>query len=194
MTKWQASVAGGRRRIARGAALLTVALAGFAAAALAGIALAKTFTIKVARDAQVMSLGGASKQESIVVNSHGRALYTLSGDTKRHPKCTKASGCFAFWPPAKVSSKNVTKASGIRGKLGVWRRDGFLQLTIAGHPLYTFSQDTRKDVATGQGIRTFGGVWHVRTASGAASSSPSTSTTPPTTTTPPYTTTPYPYP
>jgi predicted lipoprotein with Yx(FWY)xxD motif len=119
------------------------------------------------------------------------AVYTLSGDSARHPECTQANGCFTFWPPVKVASaKSVSRAAGVKGRLGTWRRDGFLQLTLNGHPLYTFSQDRQKDHATGEGLHTFGGTWHVSRAGGASTGSTGSQSQPPmttgTTTTPTY--------
>jgi predicted lipoprotein with Yx(FWY)xxD motif len=153
------------------------ATAGFAAAALVGVALARTFTLQVAKDAAVTNQSGTTKTENIVVNGHGFALYMLTGDSKSHPKCTKANGCFGFWAPLKVSSRRqLTKAPGIKGRLGVWHRDGFFQVMLAGHPLYRYAGDTRRHRATGEGVVSFGGTWHVEKP-GATSGSTMTPTT-----------------
>jgi predicted lipoprotein with Yx(FWY)xxD motif len=145
------------------------ALAGFAIAALFGVALAAAFTLQVAKNAQVTDQAGATARENIVVTARGFAVYELTGDTTSHPKCTKGNGCFAFWPPVKVAAAGkLSKAPGIRGKLRAWHRDGFLQLTLGGHPLYRFAPDTQTDHATGQGIHGFGGTWHVIALAGSA--------------------------
>ena len=53
-------------------------------------------------------------------------------------------------------------ASGVKGKLGTFKRDGFTQVTLNGDPLYTFEGDGNKaGVANGNGIVAFGGTWHV---------------------------------
>lgn len=145
------------------AAAATVAAATVLVAALwAGVALARTLTLQVARGAKVTNQSGHSARETIVVTSRGFAVYTLTGDTPRHPECTKASGCFQFWPPVTVASaRQLTKAAGIQGKLGTWHRNGFSQVTLAGHPLYTFAPDRRRDDATGEGVVSFGGTWRV---------------------------------
>jgi predicted lipoprotein with Yx(FWY)xxD motif len=176
------------RRGGLNAAVATVvAVGGFATAALVGAAIARTFTLKVAKNAQVTNQSGSTTSESIVVNSHGFAVYALTGDSPRHPECTRANGCFGFWPPVTVASrKNLSKSAGVRGRLGVWRRDGFLQVTLAGHPLYRYSGDSQRHSATGQGIRTFGGTWHVikaATAAGGTTTSTGTTSTMTTTTT-----------
>src|SRR6185437_15548362 len=114
--------------------------------------------------------------------------YTLSGDTTKHPKCTKAGGCFQFWPPVTVSSaKGLSKAAGVKGKLGVFKRNGIMQVTLGGHPLYTFANDHKKNNATGEALMTFGGTWHVvKDAAGGSGSSSTTTTSTSTTTTSPY--------
>jgi predicted lipoprotein with Yx(FWY)xxD motif len=162
------------------------ATAGFAAAALVGVALARTFTLQVARSASVTNQSGTMKTENIVVNSRGFAVYTLTGDSKSHPKCTRANGCFSFWPPLTVSSATrLSKAPGINGRLGVWHRSGFFQVTLAGHPLYLFAADTQRHHATGEGVVSFGGTWHVKTAGSTSGTTtlPATATTMTTTTT-----------
>jgi len=168
------------------------------AAALVGVAIAKTFTLQVAKNAKVTNTIGMTTRENIVVNSRSHAIYDLTGDSKNHPECTKAKGCFQFWPPVTASSqKQLSKAPGITGKLGTWHRNGFLQVTLAGHPLYRFAPDLQKNAATGEGIHSFGGTWHVvkasgsRGGSGGSSSGGGGGTTTSTTTT---TTSPYPYP
>jgi predicted lipoprotein with Yx(FWY)xxD motif len=178
--------------------MLTAAVAGFATALLVGIAIAKTFTLEVAKHAKVTNTAGVTKRENIVVNSRGFAVYDLTGDSKHHPKCTKANHCFPIWPPVTVASaRKLTKAAGVHGKLGVWRRNGFFQVTLGGHPLYRFAPDTKRRVATGEGIRSFGGTWHVIKASvpgSATGTTTSTTTTTMTTTTTTTTTGPCSYP
>ncbi len=144
--------------VAAGAVLVVAALLG--AVALSSAAISKSDTLGVAR----ARLSGPSghRQEPIAVTSKGVAVYELLPETTRHPLCTTSNGCFFVWPPVKAGSGHVTKASGVKGHLGTFRRDGFTQVTLNGHPLYTFAQDGgRKGVATGDGLHSFGGVWHV---------------------------------
>lgn len=151
-----------KRRLRRTPLLLGLAVTVLGGTVLAGVVVARTFTLSVARNATVSGPSGNTVHEGILVTARGAAVYTLSGDSKSHPKCTKSNGCFGFWPPVKVSSaRHLTHASGVKGRLGTWRRNGFVQVTLGGHPLYTFSQDSRRATATGEGLHTFGGVWHV---------------------------------
>lgn len=158
-----------------------VATAAVLTSVLIGVALASTFTVKVAKNASVTDAMGTATTENIVTTGRGRAVYELSGDSRSDPKCRKSNGCFQFWPPVTVSSKRrLSKGPGVKGRLGTWRRNGILQVTLSGHPLYRFAGDSQADHATGDGQQTFGGTWHVVKA--VAGTGTATSTTPMTTT------------
>jgi predicted lipoprotein with Yx(FWY)xxD motif len=148
--------------------------------ALAAVAIAKSFTVNVAKNATVTNMTTmVTTHENIGVNGRGFAVYWLSGDSKSHPECTQSNGCFRFWPPVTAKSvKALSKAPGISGKLTSWKRDGFIQAVIGGHPIYTFAPDTKKDDATGQGVVGFGGTWHVVTASASTSANTNQPTNP----------------
>jgi predicted lipoprotein with Yx(FWY)xxD motif len=143
-----------------GIAALTAGLV----AGLTGVALATTYTVQMAKSS-VSQGGGTPKIEKIAVSSTGHALYELTGDSKTHQECTKANHCFQFWPPATVKAgTHPTKGPGVPGTLSTWSRDGFSQLTLNGHPLYRYAADPTAHKATGQGVKAFGGTWHVITA------------------------------
>ncbi|HUJ35688.1 MAG TPA: hypothetical protein VLW51_10795 [Solirubrobacteraceae bacterium] len=154
----------GRRAVVAGAVVVAML-------AVAAVAIAKTFTLNVAKNATVTNMTTmVTKHENIAVNGKGFAVYWLSGDSKTHAKCTKANGCFKFWPPVTAASaRALSKAPGISGKLKSWSRDGFVQAVLGGHPVYTFAPDTKRHDATGEGVVGFGGTWHVVTASGGQS-------------------------
>ncbi len=46
------------------------------------------------------------------------------------------------------------------------RKDGTMQVTYAGHPLYTFVEDEGRGEANGNGFVEFGGNWSVLDESG----------------------------
>ncbi len=165
-----------------------VALAALATgASLAGLALAKSgsTTLQSARNS---SLG-----ESILVNNKGQTLYVLSPETTHHLLCT-SKPCFQFWPPYKVSKTAKLTSVGVKGKLSKLHRDGFYQVTLNGLPLYRFAEDMHTGQASGQGIKSFGGTWHViRTGAGKSTAATTTTSTATTTMPAPPTTSPYPY-
>jgi predicted lipoprotein with Yx(FWY)xxD motif len=139
--------------------VLVAALVAISAIALVGVALAKsTSTLNVAKN----KVGTAT--HTVVVNSKGFAVYSLSGDSRTDQKCTKKNGCWGFWPP--VENSKPTEAVGIKGTLGTWKHDGISQVTLSGHPLYTFAEDKGPGTAHGNLVKGFGGTWHVATPSG----------------------------
>lgn len=121
---------------------------------LAALAVAKASTVGVGT-AEVKG-----HREPVAVNSRGATVYELAPESAHHLVCTSAA-CLSVWPPVKASG-TPTKARGVAGKLGTVKRKGFRQVTLNGHPLYTFSEDNgRRGKAEGEGINNFGGVWHV---------------------------------
>jgi predicted lipoprotein with Yx(FWY)xxD motif len=165
----------------------TVALVALASGAgVAGVAFAKSGA------ATIKSVHNSALGESILANSKGQTLYELGGETSHHLLCT-STACFHFWPPYKVSKNAKLTSAGVKGKLSKIHRSGFYQVTLNGIPLYRFSLDMHAGQATGQGVKSFGGTWHV-VKTGAAKSSSTTTTTTTTTTMPPPTTSPYTYP
>jgi predicted lipoprotein with Yx(FWY)xxD motif len=99
-------------------------------------------------------------REPVAVSGRGVTVYELAPESAHHLVCTSAA-CLSVWPPVKASGR-VTKAPGVAGRLGTVRRRGFTQVTLNGHPLYTFTEDSgRRGEAEGEGINNFGGVWHV---------------------------------
>ena len=144
----------GRRLAVAGSAILLAAAVGVFA--LAGSASSKSPTLGVGQS-QV-----GSKTESIAVTPRGVAVYQLSPETRTHLLCT-SSACLSFWPPLKAAKgAKLTKGAGLKGKLGTLDRKGFTQLTLNGHPLYTFAEDKgKKGEAHGEGVKGFGGTWHV---------------------------------
>ena len=122
--------------------------------AVAAIAVAKSATVGVG----TASVHG--HKESVAVNAKGVTIYELGPETSRHLVC-KSQSCFAAWPPVKAKGA-LTKMAGVTGKLGTIKRDGFTQVTLNGHPLYTFEGDhNQAGIANGNGIVAFGGTWHV---------------------------------
>ncbi len=61
------------------------------------------------------------------------------------------------------------------------RADGTAQVTHDGRPLYYFAHDTAAGQTNGEGIKGFGGVWHVALAARAVATSTPAATAAPTT-------------
>ena len=150
--------------------------------ALVALAAAKALTVQIAAAGRVVDTTGAVTHEPLAVTGAGRAVYFLSGESTRHAKCT--AGCLQIWLPVTVAAGTApSKAAGLHGALGVWSRAGKRQVTLGGRPLYTFAPDHRAHVATGAGIVSFGGTWHVITTGPRRASAPAPATSTPTTST-----------
>jgi predicted lipoprotein with Yx(FWY)xxD motif len=164
------------RRRARRSSAIVVAVVAVAALAMAAFAVAKSSTLGVT-SAKLSGPSGA-RTEPIAVNGKGVAVYELLPETTHHLLCT-SSACIQAWPPVKVAKgAKLSKAAGVSGKLGTLKRKGFTQVTLNGHPLYTFIEDAgKKGVASGDGIKAFGGTWHVFKEAGASSSGSTTQST-----------------
>ena len=76
---------------------------------------------------------------TILVDKNGKTLYTLTNGGGQEVSCTGT--CASVWPPLLTSSGQPATHNGL--------------------PLYTFSGDQSPGQANGEGISSFGGVWHV---------------------------------
>lgn len=114
----------------------------------------------------VSSMSSAKLKKTIVVNSQGRTLYLLSGESTHHLLC-KTSTCFALWPPLTVSSGHakLKAGPGVHGSLGIVHRNGIFQVTLRGELLYRYYGDSARGQVNGEGIKSFGGTWHAVSAS-----------------------------
>lgn len=133
--------------------------------ALAGSALALATAAAVALAGGTTSSGarvnvGMSHLGRILVDSKGITLYDFPPDQGTTSVCYGA--CAALWPPLLTHGKPVS-GHGVRASLlgTTKRKDGKLEVTYGGHPLYYFVPDRKPGQTTGQGINQFGGPWWV---------------------------------
>ena len=105
------------------------------------------------------TIGGVS----VLTNSSGRTLYWFAPDTPSSSACYGT--CAAYWPPV---IGNPTAGPGVTlSKVAtIVRTDGTIQVTYAGHPLYTYVGDTAPGQASGNDIDLNGGYWHEVPAAG----------------------------
>ena len=118
----------------------------------------------------VKAVQNADLNKKIVVDSKGRTVYILTGESKSKLLCT-SSDCLAAWPLVTVKSKKtkLAKGSGVSGKLTLLKRGKKYQVLLGGKPLYLYAGDS-KGKASGEGIKSFGGTWLAVAASGSSSS------------------------
>ena len=101
----------------------------------------------------------------ILVDSKGITLYDFVVDKGTTSACYGA--CAALWPPLLTHGKPVAGPGVKASLLGTTKRkDGKLEVTYGGHPLYYFVTDRKSGQTTGQGVNQFGGPWWVLSAAG----------------------------
>ena len=108
---------------------------------------------------------GKSALGRILVDSKGITLYDFPPDKGTTSVCYGA--CAALWPPLITKGKPLA-GPGVRASLlgTTKRKDGKLEVTYNGHPLYYFVSDRKPGQTTGQGLIQFGGPWWVLSPAG----------------------------
>ncbi|MDA8356227.1 MAG: hypothetical protein M0Z95_08040 [Actinomycetota bacterium] len=156
-----------RPRAGRAAAVLGIALVGALAAACGGgIQVTSTPTTTSVPGGPTLTVE-SSPVGPILATGDGHTLYDFSIDTPTKSRCT-SSACVYLWPPL-VATGKPRVAKGVNAALvgTIQRPTGATQVTYAGHPLYTWSSDTKAGMVTGQALLNEGGYWYVMSPSGA---------------------------
>jgi predicted lipoprotein with Yx(FWY)xxD motif len=100
---------------------------------------------------------GAENEHGIMLfDLSGHTLYRFDGDKGSVSSCYGA--CAKSWPPALTEGK--IRAVDVPRKLvgTTKRKDGTIQLTYDGHPLYTHSGE-RQGKSDANGVTDFGAKW-----------------------------------
>jgi predicted lipoprotein with Yx(FWY)xxD motif len=109
----------------------------------------------------------SSSLGTIVVDGKGMTAYEYTKDQTGGTSSACGTGCAQIWPAIETSS-STPSVQGVTGKIGtITGVDGKLQVTLNGHPLYTFIQDSKKGDTNGQG---YDGIWWVMAPDGSAMS------------------------
>jgi predicted lipoprotein with Yx(FWY)xxD motif len=115
--------------------------------------------------AGVVSLGNVQKLGMVLVDSNGMTLYDFHKDKGTTSSCY--GPCAAGWPPMLTEGEPTVGNGASSSKLGTTeRKDGTMQVTYAGHPLYTFVEDKKPGEANGNDVSAFGGQWYALKGSG----------------------------
>jgi predicted lipoprotein with Yx(FWY)xxD motif len=104
-----------------------------------------------------LQLATDTKLGKFLADADGRSLYIFTKDTKDTSNCY--GKCETAWPPLLQSGK-PTVGDGVDATLlgTTQRKDGSMQVTFAGMPLYYYAADQKAGDVTGQGVGT---VWYV---------------------------------
>ncbi|HEY0317727.1 MAG TPA: hypothetical protein VGC49_05480 [Solirubrobacterales bacterium] len=109
---------------------------------------------------------GKSEPGAVLVDSEGLTVYDFAKDKGTTSSCYGA--CAEAWPPVTAAAAPIGGGA-MSSKLGKTRRqDGTSQLTYAGHPLYTFVEDSKPGETNGNGVTAFGAEWHALDGTGSA--------------------------
>ncbi|MGN6663350.1 MAG: COG4315 family predicted lipoprotein [Solirubrobacterales bacterium] len=111
-----------------------------------------------------VSTGEVPGLGTVLVDSEGLTVYQFAKDQGSTSSCYGA--CEQGWPP--VIAKGKPSGEGeMASQLGTTKRkDGTMQVTFAGHPLYTYAGDTEPGEANGNESTAFGGKWSALNESG----------------------------
>jgi predicted lipoprotein with Yx(FWY)xxD motif len=109
-----------------------------------------------------------TKLGSILVDHNGYTVYAFSTDKSNYDSCAKISQCLTYWPPVTPGRGVPLAGKGVkRALIGTIKlKGGKRQLTYAGHPLYTYSQDTHPAETRYVNILQFQGYWPALNAAG----------------------------
>lgn len=108
--------------------------------------------------AAVMSLGHTSVG-MVLVDSNGMTVYDFHKDKGTTSSCYGA--CEQAWPPVTTEGEPTVGNGASASKLGTTKRkDGTMQVTYAGHPLYLFVEDKKPGEAHGNDTSAFGAQWY----------------------------------
>lgn len=117
----------------------------------AGIATAALATGKEVKAMQ------ESKYGKVLTDKNGMNLYIFTADQNGKSNCY--NGCAAAWPPFVVDGKPQAGPNVHANLLGTTKRkDGGMQVTYKGMPLYYFAKDNRPGDAKGEGFK---GKWYL---------------------------------
>ena len=108
-----------------------------------------------------------SRLGKILVTSRGLTIYVFTADTKNHDNCQSRAHCTGTWAPVLTRGRPVAGSGVHQSLLGTTMlRNGTLQVTYNGHPLYTYIGDTQKHETTYVNFPEYGGKWRAINAAG----------------------------
>jgi predicted lipoprotein with Yx(FWY)xxD motif len=103
----------------------------------------------------------------VIVDGAGKTLYLFEKDQTRRSTCY--GSCAGTWPPVIVKARPRAMHGARATLIGTTRRrDGKLQATYAGHPLYYYAFDVQPGSLRGNGVDQYGAQWYAVRANGSA--------------------------
>jgi predicted lipoprotein with Yx(FWY)xxD motif len=128
-------------------------------------ALAAVLSLSLAAGADAAGQAGtkltakSSRYGKVLFDGRSYSLYLFTADRGKRSTCY--GPCAAAWPPFLAKGKPVAGTGIKAGLLGTTRRrDGKLQVTYGGHPLYYYVDDGKGEIKC-HNVSEFGGLWLV---------------------------------
>jgi predicted lipoprotein with Yx(FWY)xxD motif len=151
----------------RAVAIATTALAvALMLAAVGAVAMAEGGRGTTASASRATLTVQKTRYGKVIFDGHGRVLYLFGRD--RTSKSTCYGSCAKAWPPFLTKGTPKARSGARKGLIGTTRRrDGRLQVTYGGHPLYYYEGDGKGQVKC-QGVNNAGGIWLVVSSNGKA--------------------------
>jgi predicted lipoprotein with Yx(FWY)xxD motif len=95
----------------------------------------------------------------VIVDSKGMTLYDFHKDKGTTSACY--GECAVAWPPLLTSGEPKAMGGAEQSLLGTTKRkDGTLQVTYDGHPVYGFVEDKKPGETNGNDFDGFGAEWY----------------------------------
>jgi predicted lipoprotein with Yx(FWY)xxD motif/plastocyanin len=136
---------------------------------------ATTSTTNMPSGPATVMIAKNDKLGDILTDEKGMTLYLFTKDTPNTSNCYDQ--CAQNWPPLLTSGAPVAGTGADAALLGTTtRKDGAVQVTYNGWPVYYWAKDQKPGDTTGQNV---GGVWFVLNAKGDKVEAPAASSAAP---------------
>jgi predicted lipoprotein with Yx(FWY)xxD motif len=101
----------------------------------------------------------SSEYGRVIADGRGEAFYLFDKEDTKRTECY--GGCAEAWPPVLTKGRPKAGSGARQGLLGTTkRRNGKLQVTYAGQPLYYYVEDSPGTILC-HDVEEFGGLWLV---------------------------------
>lgn len=133
----------------------------FLSALLAGTVLAFPATAVLAGEkAAKVEVSQKEPYGKYLTDAEGMSLYMFEADTESNSTCYDA--CAQAWPPLTTAGEPTAGQGAEKSMISTTeRKDGSMQVTYDGWPLYYFTKDQQPGDTEGQDVKGFGAEWYL---------------------------------
>lgn len=124
----------------------------------------------MADGAATISTATSDEYGTYLVTGDGMSVYLFEADTRGSGESSCYGKCAdPYWPPVLTSGAPQADGQARGNMLGtIKRKDGAMQVTYGGWPLYLFVKDKAPGDTAGQDVHGFDGEWYLVTPEGTA--------------------------